>query len=58
MFKKYSNKEIECPKCHKKVKPILKLNRMKIDFVGARYTGKDKVYWHICPNCKFVINTE
>ena len=58
MFKKYSDKEIECPKCHQKIKPLLKLNRVKSEFIGAKYTGTDKGYWKICPNCKFVINTE
>lgn len=56
--KKYNDKEIECPNCHKKVKPLLKLNRVKIEFVGARYTGNDKAYLLICPKCKFVIGTK
>ena len=58
MFRKYSDNEVECPKCHRKVKPLLKLNRAKSEFIGARYTGTDKAYWKICPNCKFVIGTE
>ena len=32
--KKYDDKEVECPKCHQKVKPILKLNRTKSEFYG------------------------
>jgi ssDNA-binding Zn-finger/Zn-ribbon topoisomerase 1 len=58
MLKKYNEKEVECPKCHKKVKPLLKLNRLKSEFIGSKYTGKDKLYWQICPNCKFVITTK
>jgi uncharacterized protein with PIN domain len=49
------NKEIKCPECHKKVIPITKLNRSKSEFVGSRYTGMDKSYWLICPNCKKII---
>ena len=59
MFKKkYDDNVVECPKCHQKVKPILKLNRTKSEFFGARYTGKDKAYWLICPECKTVIGTK
>ena len=58
IVKKYSDKEIKCPNCHKKVKPLLELNRVKIEFIGARYTGNDKVYFQICPLCKFVISTK
>lgn len=58
MFKKYSDKEVECPKCRQKAKPLLKLNRAKSEFIGARYTGNDKAYWKICPHCKSVIGTE
>ena len=58
MFKNYSDKEVECTKCHQKVKPLLKLNRVKSGFIGARYTGNDKTYWKICPHCKSVIGTE
>ena len=56
--KKYDDKEIECRFCHKKVKPIIKLNRAKSEFFGCRYTGKDKAYWLICPNCKAIIGTK
>jgi len=56
--KKYDDKEVVCPKCHQKVKTILKLNRMKSEFYGGRYTGKDKAYWLICPVCKMVIGTK
>jgi len=56
--KKYDDKEIECPKCHQKVKPFLKLNRAKSELIGNRYTGNDKIYWLLCPNCKTVIGTK
>ncbi|UCD14351.1 MAG: hypothetical protein JSW60_02750 [Thermoplasmatales archaeon] len=55
MKKRYYPKEVECPFCHQKVKPILKLNRAKSDFYGVRYTGLDKKYWLVCPNCKAVV---
>ena len=59
MFKKkYNDKEVECFKCHQKVKPLIKLNRAKSEFYGSIYTGKDKAYWLICPNCKAVIGTK
>jgi hypothetical protein len=56
--KRYDDKEIECRYCHQKVKPLLKLNRTKIEFIGSKYTGKDKLYWIICPNCKKVIGSK
>jgi len=49
------NKEIKCHMCHVKVIPMTKLNRIKSEFYGSRYTGKDKLYWLICPNCKKII---
>ena len=49
------NKETECPMCHEMVIPIAKLNRAKSEFYGSTYTGKDKAYWLICPNCKKII---
>lgn len=55
MFKNYSDKEVECPKCNQKIKPLLKLNRAKSEFIGGRYTGTDKNYWLICPSCKEII---
>lgn len=57
MFKRkiISNNEVVCKFCHAKINPILKKNRMKAEFYGARFTGKDKAYWVICPNCKKVI---
>ena len=58
MFNQYSNKEVKCPKCHQKVKLILKLNRIKSELIGAKYTGTDKTYLRICPNCKSVIGKE
>ena len=53
--KKYDNKEIECPSCHQKVRPLLAMNRTKSEFIGNRYTGNDKIYWLVCPSCKTVI---
>jgi len=31
------------------------LNRVKSEFIGGRYTGKDKAYWLVCPKCKMII---
>lgn len=53
--RKLKNKEIECPNCNKKIIPITKLNRVKSEFYGSTYTGKDKLFWLICPNCKKII---
>jgi len=50
--------KVECRFCHKKVIPIAKLNKIKSEFYGSRYTGKDRVYWLICPNCKAVIGVK
>jgi Zn finger protein HypA/HybF involved in hydrogenase expression len=58
IFKKESEKEVKCPKCRKKVKPLLELNRVKSEFVGARYTGSNEEYLQICPHCKQVIGAE
>jgi len=57
-IEKHLDKEIKCPKCHKIIKPKLEINRVKIEFVGARYSGKDKAYFKVCPHCKFVIGTK
>ncbi len=56
--KRYDEKEVECPCCHKNVKPLVKLNRTKSEFYGRRYTGTDKNYWLICPSCKAVIGAK
>ena len=56
--KRYDDIEIECKFCHKKVKPYLKLNRAKSEFYGSIYTGGDKPYWLICPNCNRVIGVK
>ena len=56
--KKYCDEETVCPNCHKMVRPILELNRVKIEFIGARYTGNDKAYLKICPECRFVLGTK
>ena len=53
--KKLKNKEVECPNCHKKIIPKIKLNSIKSEFYGSTYTGKDKLFWLICPNCKKII---
>ena len=58
MKKRFDDKEVECRNCHKKVKPLIKLNRTKSDFIGGRYTGTDKKYWLICPYCKSVIGAK
>ncbi len=56
--KQYDEKEIECTFCHKKIKPLLQLNRAKSEFIGARYNGTDKNYWMICQNCKTILGTK
>ena len=59
MFKKkYYDKYVEGKKCNQKVIPILKMNRTKSEFYGSIYTGKDKIYWLICPECKTIIGTK
>jgi len=56
--KKYDNKEIGCRVCHKKVKPILKRNKLKDNFHMQRYSGLEKKYLMICPNCKAIIGAK
>ena len=56
--KRYDDKEVECKFCHHKVKPLIQLNRTKSEFIGGRYTGKDKMYWLVCPNCKKIIGSK
>ena len=59
MFKKkYDNKEIKCSKCNQIVKPILQKNKLKQNFYGQRFTGIEKKYLLICPNCKAVIGSK
>ena len=53
--KKFDDKEVECRVCHKKVKPILKRNKLKDNFHMQRYSGLEKKYLMICPNCKAII---
>lgn len=53
--KKPDIKEIQCRVCHKNVKPIIKRNTLKNNFFGQRYSGLEKKYVIICPNCKAVI---
>jgi len=56
--KKFGDKEVKCLNCHQKVKPLIELNRAKSEFIGVRYTGKDRVYWLICLKCKTIIGTK
>ena len=53
--KKYDDKEIKCQVCHKNVKPIIKRNTLKQNFYGQRFSGLEKKYLLICPNCKSII---
>ena len=58
LFKrKYDENELECRSCHKKVKPIKKRNSLKDNFYGQSYSGIEKKYLIICPNCKVIIGT-
>ena len=56
--KRYNDKEVECQSYHQKVKPIIKRNKLKDNFYGQRFTGTEKRYILICPNCKAVIGTK
>jgi hypothetical protein len=59
LFKKqYYAKEIKCKYCNLKVKPILKKNKLKDNFYGMRYTGTEKKYLLVCPNCKKIIGSK
>ena len=59
LFKKrYDDKEIECKYCHQKVKPILTKNKLKQNFYGQRYSGIEKKYLLVCPECKKIIGTK
>jgi hypothetical protein len=51
-------KLIRCSCCHKKIKPLFEKNKLKQNFYGQRFTGKEKNYLLICPNCKAVINSK
>jgi Zn finger protein HypA/HybF involved in hydrogenase expression len=51
-------KIIKCPSCHKKIKPIVEENKLKRNFYGQRFTGTEKKYLLICPNCKAVISSK
>ena len=55
---KYDDEEIKCHTCNKKVKPILQKNKLKQNFYGQRFTGTEKKYLLICPNCKAIIGTK
>ncbi len=55
---KQHEKIIKCPSCHQKIKPILEKNKLKQDFYGQRFTGIEKKYLLICPNCKTVIGSK
>ena len=56
--KKYDVQEVECRVCHKKVIPILKRNKLKDNFYMQRFSGMEKKYLEICPNCKAVIGAK
>ena len=59
LFKtRYDDKEIECKFCHKKVHPIIEKNKLKQNFYGQRFTGSEKRFLLICPNCKAVIGSK
>jgi len=59
MFKKkYDDKEIKCLKCNKIVKPILQKNKLKQHFYGQTFTGTEKKYLLVCPNCKAVLGSK
>ncbi len=53
--KKFDDKEVECIVCHKKVKPIIERNKLKDNVIMQRFSGLEKKYLLICPNCKAVI---
>ena len=69
MFRKkqFYDKEMECPICHKKDRPILEKNNINfgmgwnlaggIGRVGL-WTEHEKKYLLICPNCKAIIGTK
>ena len=57
MIKKHE-KIIKCSSCHKKIKTLLKKNKLKQNFYGQRFTGIEKKYLLICPICKAVINSK
>jgi len=64
MEKQYYKKEIKCPFCHKKSKPILENNTVcpgvgtwavgKLGRIGSGLTGEKK-YQLVCPHCKAII---
>jgi hypothetical protein len=56
--KKYYDKKVECHTCHKIVRPILKTNILKDGFLGQRFSGLEKKYLLICPNCKQIIGAK
>jgi len=59
LFKKrYDEKEVECQACHQKVKPLIKRNTLKQNFYGQRFSGMEKKYLLVCPNCKAVIGSK
>ncbi len=53
---KESKKIIKCPSCKQKIIPLFEKNKLKQNFYGQRFTGKEKNYLLICPNCKAIIN--
>ena len=52
------NKEVDCRFCHQKIIPLSKKNKLKNNFYGMRYTGTEKKYILVCPNCKALIGAK
>jgi hypothetical protein len=50
MITKFNDRLIDCPKCHKNIKPKIDLNRAKGELIGTRYSRKDKAYLMVCPH--------
>jgi hypothetical protein len=56
--KKFDDKEVECRFCKKIIKPIIQRNKLKDNFYGEIFSGLEKKYIIICPNCKAIIDTK
>jgi Zn finger protein HypA/HybF involved in hydrogenase expression len=64
MVKQYYKKEIKCPFCHKKSKPILEKNTInpgigswaggRLGRIGSGLT-EEKEHQLVCPHCKAII---
>lgn len=57
-IKQYDDKEVKCLHCHKKIKPIIKKNKLKQNLYGQRFSGIEKKYLLICPNCNKIISSK